>query len=456
MKKYLFVFILFAGLFAGLCEAVFAGDPSGKDTYSDSIEGLKFSANFAWVLISAFLVFNMQVGFVFLGSGFVQKKNVLNYGAMSFIDFCIGALIFWLIGFGLMFGGSLLAPGLTRGNSFIGYSGFLLCGEAYDVSTSALWLFQVMFAATATTIVTGAIAERCKFHAHVLNSLFLCGILYPVYGHWMWGNGWLQTLPFGVGARDFAGSGVVHGVGGVIAFIAAWLMGPRYGKYNPDGSPNIIRGHNQLYIIVGTLILIFGWFGFNAGSTLAVTELRVSIIASNTFKAAAAGALTLLYISYFRLGKFDISMACNGALAGCVAITASGAYVPHWAAVVIGIIGSVITRLCLHFVENTLKIDDPVGAISVHGGSGLWGLLAIGIFADGTYGGVRGLITGSCGQLLAQFIACVTLIVWCSVVGFLFLSLLKRLIGLRESVSAERSGLDLYDHGTSCYPDTRL
>ena len=450
MKRCL-LFITLIVIVTCLANDTFAGDPSGKETYSDSIQGLKFSVNFAWILMSAFLVFNMQVGFVFLGAGFVQKKNTLNYGAMSFMDFCAGTIVFWLFGFALMFGGSQLAPGLTSGNKFIGYSGFLLIGDSYDVHISALWLFQVMFACTASTIVTGAIAERCKFHAHVLNSIFLCGILYPVYGHWMWGYGWLETLPFGVGARDFAGSGVVHGVGGLIAFVAAWRVGPRYGKYNPDGSSNVIRGHNLLYIVIGTLILIFGWFGFNAGSTLAVTELRVSIIATNTFLAAAAGALTLLYISYFMTKTFGVSMACNGALAGCVAITASGAYVPHWAAIVIVAIGSALTCFCLDFIENKLKIDDPVGAISVHGVNGIWGLLAVGVFADGTYGEVRGLITGSGWQLLSQFIASITLIVWCLGMGFLFLSFLKRVIGLRDPISAEQKGLDLYEHGSGCY-----
>jgi len=451
LKKYLLCIISIA-IAIYLANDASAGDPSGALTYSDSIQGLKFSVNFAWTLMSAFLVFNMQVGFVFLGAGFVQKKNTLNYGAMSFMDFCAGTIVFWLFGFALMYGGSQLAPGLAHGNKFIGYSGFLLIGEAYDVHISVLWLFQMMFASTASTIVTGAIAERCKFHAHLLNSIFLCGILYPVYGHWMWGYGWLETLPFGVGARDFAGSGVVHGVGGLIAFVAAWIIGPRYGKFNPDGSSNVIRGHNLLYIIIGTLILIFGWFGFNAGSTLAVTELRVSIIATNTFLAAAAGAIVMLYISYFRTKTFGISMACNGALAGCVAITASGAYVPHWAAIVTGGIGSALTSVCLDIIENKLKIDDPVGAISVHGVNGLWGLLAVGIFSDGTYANVKGLITGSGWQLLAQFIACITLIAWCLGMGFLFLSFLKRIIGgLRDPISAEQKGLDIYEHGTGCY-----
>lgn len=431
---------------------VLAGDPSGIHTYSESVEGLKFSVNFAWILLSAFLVFNMQVGFTFLGAGFVQKKNTLNYIAMSFIDFCTGALIFWLFGFALMFGGSKLAPGLVGGNHFIGYSGFLLIGNAYDVSTAVLWIFQIMFAATACTIVAGAVAERIKFHVHIIYSAFLCGILYPIFGHWMWGKGWLELLPFGAGARDFAGSGVVHGMGGLIAFIAAWIIGPRFGKYNPDGSPNVIHGHNLVYIVIGTLILMFGWFGFNAGSTLAVTELRVSIIAVNTFLSAVAGAFTLLYLVYFTTKKFDVIMTCNGALAGCVAITASGAYVPHWAAVAIGFIAALITRRSLHLIESKLRVDDPVGAASVHGANGIWGLLSIGIFSDGTYGGVRGLITGSGWQLLAQFIACVTLVAWCFTVGSLFFFALKRFMNLRVPVNVERSGIDVYEHGTSCYP----
>lgn len=452
LKRCSFFSLLFSGLSIFFMKDVLAGDPSGIHTYSDSIEGLKFSVNFAWILLSAFLVFNMQVGFTFLGAGFVQKKNALNYIAMSFVDFCAGALIFWLFGFALMFGGSKLAPGLLGGNYFIGYSGFLLIGNAYDVSTAVLWIFQIMFAATACTIVAGAVAERIKFHVHIIYSAFLSGVLYPIFGHWMWGQGWLELLPFGAGARDFAGSGVVHGMGGLIAFIAAWFIGPRFGKYNPDGSPNVIHGHNLVYIVVGTLILIFGWFGFNAGSTLAVTELRVSIIAVNTFLSAVAGAISLLYLVYFTTKKFDVIMTCNGALAGCVAITASGAYVPHWAAVVIGIIASLITRMSLYLIESKLRVDDPVGAASVHGANGIWGLLSVGIFSDGTYGGVRGLITGSGWQLLAQFIACVTLVAWCFTVGSLFFFVLKRFIGLRVPVNTERSGIDVYEHGTSCYP----
>ncbi|RIK02468.1 MAG: hypothetical protein DCC43_03190 [Candidatus Brocadia sp.] len=223
MRTLIFILVFISGIGFFLFRQVFAGDPGGADTYSESIQGLKFSVNFAWTLLSAFLVFNMQAGFTFLGAGFMQKKNTLNYLSMSFIDFCVGALVFWLIGFGLMFGGSGLAPGLSWGNRFIGYSGFLLLGDSYDVSTAVLWMFQIMFAATSCTIVTGAVAERFKFHAHIIYSVFVCGVLYPVFGHWMWGKGWLELLPFGVGARDFAGSGLVHGVGGLTAFIAAWM-----------------------------------------------------------------------------------------------------------------------------------------------------------------------------------------------------------------------------------------
>lgn len=429
-----------------------AGDPNGITTYSEDLKGLKISVNLAWILLSAFLVFNMQAGFAFLGAGFLQKKNTLNYLTMSFMDFCVGGFIYWVLGFALMFGGSYIASGLDKGNSFIGFSGFCLLGNAYDVSTSAIWLFQMMFACTACTIVAGAVAERFKLHSHLLYSAMLCGILYPIYGHWVWGGGWLANLPFGSGFKDFAGSGVVHGIGGLVAFMGASMVGPRFGKYNSDGTPNMIHGHNLSYVILGTLFLIFGWFGFNAGSTLAVTDLRISVIAVNMFLATVTGAITLLYISYITTGRSDIAMACNGSLAGCVAITASGAFVPHWAAVVIAVIAGFILRSCLYFIEFRLRIDDPIGAISVHGANGLWGLLSVGIFADGSYLGVKGLITGSGWQLLAQFIGCVTLMAWTFSVGFLIFFLIKKTIGLRVPIEDENAGIDAYEHGVSCYP----
>ncbi len=418
------------------------------------ITEVKISIDLAWTLLCGFLVFNMRAGFAFLGAGFLQKKNTLNYLTMSFMDFCVGGLIYWAFGFALMFGGSYLAFGLDAGNALFGYSGFFLSFGSFDYSTSKLWLFQMMFSAAACTIVAGAVAERIKFNVHVICSAALCGIMYPVYGHWVWGGGWLASLPFGSGMKDFAGSGVVHGIGGLIALVGAWMVGPRFGKYNPDGTPNMFHGHNLSFVVLGTLFLLFGWFGFNAGSTLGSTDLRVSIIASNTFLAACTGGIALMYITYYNTGKYDIVMTCKGALAGCVAITASGAYVSHWAAVAIGFIAVFILKASLHFIENKLRIDDPVGAISVHGASGLWGLLSVGIFADGSYLGVKGLIAGSGWQLLSQFIGCVVLMIWALGLGYILFYILKRTIGLRVPVSEENTGIDLYEHGIPCYPDS--
>ena len=416
------------------------------------IKGVKISIDLAWTLLCGFLVFNMQAGFAFLGAGFLQKKNTLNYLAMSFMDFCIGAIIFWAFGFALMFGGSYLAFGLDSGNTLIGHSGFFLSFGSFDYSTSKLWLFQMMFAAAASTIIAGSVAERIKFNTHILCTIALCGIIYPIYGHWVWGGGWLANLPFGSGMKDFAGSGVVHGVGGLIALVGAWMVGPRFGKYNPNGTPNMFHGHNLSFVVLGTLFLLFGWFGFSAGSTLGATDLRVSVIAVNTFLAACTGAIAIMYITYYDTGKYDVVMTCKGSLAGCVAITASCAYVPHWAAVAIGLIAVIILKASLYIMENKLRIDDPVGAISVHGANGLWGLLSVGIFADGSYHGVRGLITGSGWQLLSQFIGCIVLMIWTLGLGYLLFYILRKTVGLRVPVSEENTGIDVYEHGLPCYP----
>ncbi len=459
MSKYfkvsIFSFFVTTGIIIAIqtIHATVTGDTTSVFSSFENRELTHTSLNLSWTLLCGFLVFNMQAGFAFLGAGFLQKKNTLNYLTMSFIDFCIGALIYWALGFALMFGGSYLASGLDRGNAVIGFSGFFLAGGAYDPSTSAIWFFQMMFAAAASTIIAGAVAERFKFNTHVISSIILCGLLYPIYGHWVWGNGWLANLPFGSGVKDFAGSGVIHGIGGLVAFVGAWMVGPRFGKYNPNGTPNMLHGHNLSYIVLGTLFLLFGWFGFNAGSTLAASDLRISIIATNTFLAASTGAIVLIYYSYYTTKTTDVVMACNGALAGCVAITASGAFVPHWAAVAIGLIAGIILRVCLYVMEFKLRIDDPVGAVSVHGANGLWGLLSVGIFADGSYMGVKGLIMGSGWQLLAQFIACLTLIAWTFGAGYLLFTFLRKTVGLRVPIKIENSGLDLAEHGLSCYPD---
>lgn len=435
-------------------QSAYADEGGAVTAFAEEIQDLKMSINLAWTLLCGFLVFNMQAGFALFGAGFLQKENTLNYLTMSFVDFCVGGLIFWAFGFAFMFGGTPRhVAGLDNGNNFIGLSGFFLAGNASHSSTSMLWLFHMMFVVATCTIVTGAVAERFKFHTHLICSMLICGTIYPIYGHWVWGGGWLAKLPFGSGVIDFAGGGVVHGMGGLLAFIGAWMVGPRFGKYNPNGTPNIFIGHNISYIMLGTLFLLFGWFGFNAGSTLAATDHRISIIATNMFLSSISSAITLLYISFIITRKSDVILACNGALAGCVAITASGAYVPHWAAVVIGLVSALILRACLYLIETKLRIDDPVGVISVHGANGLWSMLSVGIFADGSYMGVKGLIVGSGWQLLSQFIGCITLITWTCITGYLIFLLLKNTIGLRVPINEEKSGIDLYEHGISCYSE---
>ncbi len=407
--------------------------------------------NFVWVLVTAFLVFFMQAGFALVETGLTRSKNAVAVMSKNFMDFCIGGLAFWAFGFALMFGGSALASGLADGNPFIGMSGFFLSGDANDVNTMLLWFFQMVFAATAATIVSGAMAERTKTTSYMAYSFLISAIVYPIYGHWVWGGGWLWTLPFGSGARDFAGSGVVHAVGGFVALAGAYLVGPRIGKFDKTGKPRVIPGHNVSFVVIGTMVLFFGWFGFNPGSTLAATDLRISVIAVNTFLAGVAGAVVAMYYSLAKTGKGDITLACNGALAGLVGITAPCAYVAPWAAVVIGILAAFIMLASLSFVENKLKIDDPVGAISVHGAGGVFGLLALGIFADGTYGGVSGALYGDFGQLIAQVISSVTVIVWSVGAGFVIFYILKKTMGLRASEQEELKGLDTTEHGMEAY-----
>lgn len=424
-------------------------DPSGEATFAADPHT---AVNFAWTLLCGFLVFFMQAGFAFVEAGFCRAKNTVNILTKNFMDFCIGGLAFWAFGFGIMFGGSQMAPGLEAGSSWIGYSGFFLSGGAYDVSTMVLWIFQMAFAAAAATIVSGAMAERTKITAYMAYSFLVSAIIYPIFGKWVWGGGWLGSLPFGAGARDFAGSGVIHAVGGLVALTGAVMVGPRRGKFGKDGKARSIPGHNMAFVVLGTIILFFGWFGFNPGSTLAATDLRISVIAVNTFLAGVAGAVTAMYVTLMRTGKADLGMACNGSLVGLVGITASCAYVAPWAAVIIGAIAAVIMMASVGFVENRLKVDDPVGAVSVHGAGGLWGLLAVGIFADGSYGGVQGLITGNGGQLIAQLITMAVVLVWALGMGFLLFGMIKKSMGLRASESEEISGLDMPEHGVECYP----
>jgi Amt family ammonium transporter len=431
--------------------AVADGDPNGADTLkADPNAG----TNMAWTLMTGFLVFFMQPGFALLGAGFMRVKNTVNYLTKSFMDFCMTGISFWAFGYAFMFGGSAFFEGLATGkNPLIGGSGFFLVGDAYDVKNIMNWFFQMVFAATAATIVAGMVAERMKITAYLAYSFLIGAVIYPIYGHWVWGGGWLSTLPFGAGAKDFAGSGVVHVIGGTVGLMGAWLVGARIGKYNADGTANHFRGHNLVFVVTGTFILFFGWFGFNPGSTLAATDLRISVIAVNTFLAGATGAVVAMYLSIVRTGKADIVAACNGALAGLVAITAPCAFVAPWAAVVIGAVAPFVQQGAAMFVERKLKIDDVVGAFGVHAGAGLWGLLAVGIFADGTYGGVSGLVDGKGGQLVAQLISMGTVLAWGLGAGFILFYALKKTMGLRASREEELQGLDVAEHGIEAYAE---
>ncbi len=437
--------------FLGVPSILRAADPTGTDTFA---RDPKAPVNMAWTLITGFLVWFMQLGFAFLGAGLIRAKNNVNYWTKSFMDFCISSLGFWAFGFALMFGGSKLFPGLDLGNSFIGYSGFFLSGESYDVSTATLWFFQMVFAATACTIVAGAVAERMKITAYLAYAFIIGALIYPIYGKWIWGGGWLSTLSISgvTGARDFAGSGVVHMVGGLAALIGAAMVGPRIGKFNKDGTPNAIRGHNLPFVVIGTFILFFGWFGFNPGSTMAATDLRISIIAVNTFLGGVTGAVVALYWTFVRTGKMDIIMGCNGCLVGLVAVTAPVAYIAPWAAVVIGATAVPVMMFISYVVEKVLKVDDAVGAVPVHFGGGVWGLLTVGIFSDGTYLGVKGLITGQVGQLLLQLVDIGAIIVWVGITIFITFWLIKKTTGLRASRKEELAGLDIPEHGIEAYP----
>ena len=417
------------------------------------------SADVAGTVLAAALVFFMQAGFALLGAGLIRAKNTVSYLTKTYTSFSAGGLLYWALGFALMFGGSALAPGLARGNALIGLSGFLLAGEADHASTALLWLFQMMLAATCATIVAGAVAERLRFRAYLAYSVVVCAVIYPVYGHWIWGGGWLARLsdyvPLlgeGVGARDFAGSSAVHAVGGLVALAGAWAVGPRLGKYNRDGTPNPIPGHNMVYVAIGTFVLFCGWFGFTAGRAMAAGDPHVAVIAVNTFLAGAAGAVTAMWLTRLLGGQADITLICNGALAGLVAVTGPCAYIPSWSAVIVGVLGALVMMGSVRLVEYVLRVDDPVGAISVHGACGLLGVMCVGIFADGRYGGVSGLMAGNAGQLLAQLIACLVVAAWALGLGGLTFLALKHTIGIRATVEEELQGLDIPEHGLACYP----
>ncbi|MBE3599785.1 MAG: ammonium transporter [Limnochordaceae bacterium] len=440
----------------------------------------RVAINMVWTLVTGFLVMFMQAGFALVETGFTRAKNASHTMLMNFLIYAIGMLGYWLVGFGLQMGGTGGAGTLGGatgldgeftvrlfGKEFglFGTKGFLLTGAAYDAAAFALFLFQMVFMDTAATIPTGAMAERWKFWPFVVYGFFISMVTYPLFANWVWGGGWLSALGrnfgLGHGYLDFAGSSVVHMTGGVTALAGALVLGPRIGKFKADGTPVAIPGHNIPMAILGTFILAFGWFGFNAGSTLAGGDLRIGVIATNTMLASAAGALAAALYTAMRYGKPDTSMAANGMLAGLVAITAPCAFVNAPAAVLIGLVAGILVVWSVDFVEKVLKVDDPVGAISVHGTNGAWGVLALGLFADGTYGdglngiagGVRGLLYGDAGQLLAQIIGPLVNFVFIFALSWLFFKALDVVMGMRVSREAELEGLDFHEVAVPGYPE---
>jgi Amt family ammonium transporter len=440
--------VLFIGLL--VCTTpVFAGDASGAKTLEANPQA---PVDYVWVLVCGFLVFFMQAGFAMVETGFCRAKNATNLMAKNTIDFTVASLVFMAFGFALMMG--------TDYKGLFGTTGWFLHGDNYDVGRYLTFFWQLVFAGTAATIVSGAIAERLKFKAYFLYSLAVSALIYPIYGHWVWGGGWLSKLPFGVGHVDFAGSGVVHTIGGFVGLAGAIALGPRFGKFGKDGKPRAIPGHSITLAALGTFILWFGWFGFNPGSTFSAHQLRIAVIAVNTNLAAAAGAAVAILLVFAKTKKWDVGMMLNGCLAGLVAITAPCAWVEAWAAVVIGAVAGTLVVLSVYFWEG-IKVDDPVGAVSVHGINGVWGLISVGLFADGTYGLgstdaplVRGLFYGGgAGQLVAQLIGALVCAAWAFGLGLIVFKTMDKVFGIRVSPEEELKGLDIPEHGTPAYPN---
>jgi len=405
------------------------------------LDELAISINNVWVLIAAILVMFMQPGFALVEAGFTRKKNTANILMKNLMDFSIGALIFWIIGYSLMYGDSFLGLFGKPNLAFFNSDGIGDFADKTDI------LFQTVFAATAATIVSGAMAERTKFHAYLIFSFFITLFIYPVSGHWLWGGGWLAELGF----MDFAGSTIVHSVGAWVGLAGAIVIGPRLGKYVNGGKPTAIPGHNLAFGALGVFILWFGWFGFNAGSQLgaAGSENTVAIghIALTTNLSAAAGAVAAMLTAYARYNRPSLSLSLNGALAGLVAITAGADAVSPGSAIIIGLMAGVILVFSVEFFDQKLKVDDPVGAISVHGVCGAFGTLMVGVFA--IEGGL--LYGGGFAQLGVQAIGVVAVFGWSFVMGYILFSILKGTGNLRVSKRIEEEGLDIYEHGESAY-----
>jgi Amt family ammonium transporter len=449
----------------------------------------KIAVNFVWTLVTGFLVMFMQAGFAIVETGLCRAKNANHTMMMNFMVYGVGMLAYWLIGFAIQEGG--VGGVANLGNSPVlsrefavtlfgkpfgmwGQGGFFLThGGAYDVFVMVLFLFQMVFMDTALTIVTGAAAERWKYAAFMISSFVMGAFTYPLFANWAWGGGWLANLGanfgLGHGYADFAGSGVVHAVGGITGLALSMIVGPRIGKFTRDGKPLAMPGHDLMIVLTGCFILAFGWFGFNPGSTLGASgngSLRIGSIAVNTMLAGMTGSFGAMFYMWLRYGKPDASMSGNGLLAGLVAITAPSGFVNTVGACVLGLIAGVLVCLSVEFVEKAMKIDDPVGAISVHGTCGLWAVISVGLFADGksNYGGswngvngnVTGLFYGDAGQLVAQLIGVATLIGFVFTFSFVLNLLIDMVVGQRVSAKTELGGLDIPEMGALCYPEFEI
>jgi len=407
----------------------------------ETLQGLQIGIDNMWLLVAAFLVMFMQPGFAMVEAGFTRSKNTANILMKNLMDFSIGSILYWVIGFTIMYGDSI--------GGFIGKPDLFFISEGFGANYSdyADLFFQTVFAATAATIVSGAMAERTEFKAYLIFSIVITVLIYPISGHWTWGGGWLSQLGF----HDFAGSSIVHSVGAWVGLAGAAIIGPRLGKYGKDGKPTAIPGHNLAMGALGVFILWFGWFGFNPGSQLAAagTDNAVAIghIAVTTNLAAAAGAVTAMLVAWARYKRPSLSISLNGALAGLVAITAGCDAVNPVGALFIGIIAGFVLPFAVEFIDKILKVDDPVGAVSVHGVSGAFGTLAVGLFSTS-----EGLFYGGGVKLLGiQAVGVLAFFVWAFGLGLILFFILKKANILRVSKRIEEEGLDVYEHGESAY-----
>ena len=459
---------------------------------ADSVGHTRIGTNVAWTLNTGYLVLFMQAGFALLTCGLVRKKNAAHLMMLNFAAYVFAFLAYYAIGYAFQFGAVAInnAPSNIGGTptlnqfllgsgqwGFLGGKGFFLAGPGYDAGSNCLTLFQVVFMETAGYIIVGAICERIAFWAFLLCELFMGALLYPIFGCWAWGGGWLSQLGssmnLGHGYVDFAGSTVVHAIGGFSAMALAMILGPRLGKYGADGKPRAFPAHNLVFVVTGTFILLFGWMGFNPGSTLGATDLRIAVVAVNTNLAAVAGSATAMLIWYFMFGKPDVTMACNGMLAGLVAITAPCAFVGPTSAMIIGVLAGAVVCGGVLFNERVTKIDDPCGAISVHGFCGILGGLSVGLFADGTYGsgwngvgatsylgkagqGVTGLFYGDSKQFVVQLIGATLCAVWAFGLTFVVFKAVNAVKSMRVPPESEVEGLDLPEFGMHAYPEDAL